>query len=426
MSGWTRFQETFRAALQSLWAHRLRSALTTLGIIIGVASVLTVVNLTRALEGRIMAEVRREGSHTFFLSSWVPMSRFRTARITRMPMDVQTVRELRELVPSIQIASPQATIFSREMLAKVGSLTRRLSYLTCVDEHGLDLSNQELAFGRGFTATDRITRAPVVVLGPKVAEDLGFTEASLGKTFTLGGQTAELVGILKPQGEIPFMPSEGGDEEDSAIWGPDGMVYVPFGSFRELGRPGTFDNPFWRLQVDGRVPVAEAEESLRLALRQIRGLRGDSPDNFMLESNSRQIERVEKIGSTLMMASGAMVGISLLVGGIGVMNIMLVSVTERTREIGVRKALGARRRNILVQFLIEAVVLCVAGGLLGVILGVALGTALSQVLMKHFGGVPLWALGSAFLVPAAVGLTFGLYPAHRASKLDPIEALRYE
>jgi putative ABC transport system permease protein len=127
-----------------------------------------------------------------------------------------------------------------------------------------------------------------------------------------------------------------------------------------------------------------------------------------------------------MLASGAMVGISLLVGGIGVMNIMLVSVTERTREIGVRKALGARRKHILVQFLIEAVVLCLLGGLIGLALGLGFGTVLSQVLMKHLGGVPLWSIAASLLVPASVGLTFGLYPAAKASKLDPIEALRYE
>ncbi|BDU72187.1 ABC transporter permease [Mesoterricola silvestris] len=425
MNAWTRFQETFRTAVASIWAHRMRSMLTTLGIIIGVGSVIAVVNLTKGLEGRIMSDVKQEGTHTFFVSAWVPYSRFKTAKIRRMPMDAQTIRELRELMPAIRVASPQSNIFSPQMVVKAGSVTRRVTYLTCVDENGLDLSNRELACGRNFTATDRTTRAPLAILGATIAEDLGLGEHSVGKHITVSGQTVELVGILKKHGEIPFMPSEG-EDEDSAMWGPDGMFFVPFGSLRELARPGAFDSPFWRLQVDARVPVKEAENTLRQGLRRIRGLRGDDADNFMLESNEKAVAQVEKIGKTLMTASGAMVGISLLVGGIGVMNIMLVSVTERTREIGVRKALGARRRNILFQFLIEATLLCVAGGVIGTALGMVLGTVLSQVLMKHLGGVPAWAFLSALLVPAAVGMGFGLYPANKAAKLDPIEALRYE
>ncbi|HLO66890.1 MAG TPA: ABC transporter permease [Holophaga sp.] len=425
MNGWASFQETLRTALRSIWAHRMRSALTTLGIIIGVGSVIAVVNLTKGLEGRIMADVRQEGTHTFFVSSWVPYSRFKTAKVRRMPMDHQTIREIREVMPQILVASPQTTLWTSQTMVKVGSITRRVSYITAVDENGLDLSNRELACGRNFTATDRVTRAPLAILGAQIAEDLGLSEANLGRTFTVNGHTVELVGILKKHGDIPFMPAQEGDE-DSAMWGPDGMFFVPFGSLRELSRPGAFDSPFWRLQVDSRMPVKEAEETLRRNLRRIRGLRGDDVDNFMLESNEKAVAQVEKIGKTLMTASGAMVGISLLVGGIGVMNIMLVSVTERTREIGVRKALGARRRNILFQFLIEATVLCVAGGLIGTALGLAFGSVMSQVLMKQVGGVPLWALTAALVVPAAVGMGFGLYPAARAAKLDPIEALRYE
>jgi len=425
VNGWSQFRETLATALRSLWAHRLRSVLTTLGIIIGVASVIAVVNLTKALENRIMADVRQEGTHTFFVSSWIPMHRFRTAKVRQMPMDAATIKDLRRLVPGIRIASPQTWLSNPQMMVKAGGLTRRVLYLTCVDEHGLDLSNRELACGRNFTTTDRATRAPVAILGATLAEDLGFTEASLGRHFTVGGQTVELVGILRKAGEIPLMPS-GGEGDDAALWGPDGMFYIPIGALRELAPPGAYDSTSWRLQVASSIPVKDAEEALRLGLRRIRGLRGDDADNFMLTSNEQAVTQVEKIGRTLMLASGAMVGISLLVGGIGVMNIMLVSVTERTREIGVRMALGARRRHILVQFLIEAVVLCVAGGILGTALGLALGTALGHFLMKHLGGVPPWALSSALLVPAGVGVAFGLYPASRASKLDPIEALRYE
>ena len=423
MNGASGWREPFRAAFQALWAHRMRSVLTTLGIIIGVASVIAVVHLTKSLEARIMADVNKEGSLTFFLSPGAPSSAWKKGlKVRRQPLGRQEISELRTLVPEILIAAPEYYVFTGKLMAKVGSISQRV-LLHAVDEHGLELANLELACGRDFTPTDRATRAPVVILGAKVAQDLDLSEASLGKTFTLGGQTAELIGILKKMGDVPFMPKE---ENEDAIWGTDRELFIPYGSFKELTLFNQADNPSWRLQVDARLPLKEAEELLRANLRRVCGLRGDDLDCFDLSSNEKQAKVVEKLSSSLMVSGSAMVSISLLVGGIGVMNIMLVSVTERTREIGIRKALGAKRRNILVQFLIEAVVLCILGGIIGVTLGLGAGTVLSQVLMKHQGAVPLWAFASALLVPAVVGLTFGLYPANKAARLDPIEALRHE
>jgi putative ABC transport system permease protein len=423
MSSSGRWREPFQAAFQALWAHRMRSVLTTLGIIIGVASVIAVVHLTKSLEARIMADVNREGTSTFFLSPGPSNSTWKKGlKVRRQPMGKQEITELRSLVPEILVVAPEYYLFTSNMLAKVGKISQRV-LLHALDENGLDLGNMELACGRNFTSTDRVTRAPVVIMGAKVAEDLDLTEASLGKTFTVAGQTAELIGILKKQGDVPFMPRE---ENEDAIWGTDRELFIPVGSFKELDRWSRGDNPSWRLQLDARMPVKEAEALLRANLRRVCGLHGDDLDSFDLSSNEKQAKVVEKLSSSLMVSGSAMVSISLLVGGIGVMNIMLVSVTERTREIGIRKALGAKRRNILVQFLIEAVVLCVLGGLVGVVLGLGVGTLMSQFLMKHQGSVPLWAFASALVVPALVGLTFGLYPANKAAKLDPIEALRYE
>jgi len=417
------WREVFHAAFQSLWAHRARSVLTALGIIIGVASVLTVVHLTRSLEGRIMADVNREGSHTFFLEPYVPFSVWQKGlKVRFQPLDPQQLRELRALVPEILLASPEVSLYGPRNEVKAGGLVRRVA-LRAMDENGMDLAGLELAAGRGFTPTDRATRAPVVVLGSRIAQDLDLTPARLGTTFTLGGQTAELIGILKRQGDVPFLPQGG---EEAAAYGPDGQVYIPYGAFRELWTPGAEYGTSWRLQVDPRLAVADAEELLKANLRRVRGLRGDDPDNFQLATNRKQVEMVEKLGRTLLAASAAMVSVSLLVGGIGVMNIMLVSVGERTREIGLRKAVGARRWDLLVQFLVEAVVLCVAGGILGAVLGLGLGTLLSRVALKHVGTVPPWTLVAALGVPALVGLAFGLYPAHKAAKLDAIDSLRYE
>jgi putative ABC transport system permease protein len=398
----------------------MRSVLTILGIIIGVGSVITVVNLTKSLEARIMADVNKEGSLTFFLSPGMSNKAWRAGKkAKRMPLDAETIRDLREMMPQIREVSPDVMIWGRNM-AKAGDVSRRVM-LHGMGENGLDLANLKLEEGRAFTPTDRSTHAPVVVLGAKIAEELGL-EHAVGKTFTINGQTAEVIGILKKQGDIPFQASQ----DDEAMWGTDNEVIIPFGSFKELMNPWIWDNISYRIQVDPSLKLAEAEDILHTNLRRVRGLHGDDVDNFDLSTNQKQVEMVEKLTGSLMLAAGGMVSISLLVGGIGVMNIMLVSVTERTREIGIRKALGARRRTILTQFLIEATLLCLVGGLLGLGLGLSLGGILSQILMKNVGSVPAWAVASAFFVPAIVGLSFGLYPAAKASKLDPIEALRYE
>jgi len=412
-------REIFYAAFQSLWSHRLRSALTTLGIVIGVASVITVMQFMKSLEGRIMAVVNRSGSHTFFLSPWSSEA-WRKGKIVRFqPMTPEVIKDLRELVPEIRMACPEYYMFVQKM--QVG-VNQRRAIVHAMDANGLELSGLELAVGRNFTVVDRLTRAPVVILGAVIAEEMGLAPENIGKTFTLNGQTAELIGILKKQGDIPFMPKD----EDSEIFGTDGQVICLVGSFKQLTRPWTMENMSWRLSVDDRLAVPAAEELLKVNLRRVRGLRGDDADNFQLETNRKMVEKMEKLTRTLMVGSAAMVSISLLVGGIGVMNIMLVSVTERTREIGIRKALGARRRAILVQFLVEAVMLCLLGGVLGICLGFGIGTFLSRWLMHQTGMVPLWALVASIAMPALVGLTFGLYPAKRAAGLDPIESLRYE
>ncbi|MDR3670179.1 MAG: ABC transporter permease [Holophaga sp.] len=418
------WREALDAAARSLWAHRLRSMLTSLGIIIGVASVVIVVQLTKSLEARIMADVNRQGSHTFFLSPWVaPSVWLKGAKVRFQPLAREQIGELRELVPEILIASPEAYVFAPNAVAKANGASLRM-LLRMVDENGLELANLDLQAGRDFTVTDRTTRAPVAILGERIAQELGFSPASIGKTFTIGGQTAELIGILKRQGEVPFMPRQ---DEEAALFGPDGQVFIPQGSFKGLYQSVHADrNTQWRLQLDPKLPLPEAEERLRLALRRVRGLRGDDVDNFDLSTNRKEVETVERLGRTLLAASAAMVSVSLLVGGIGVMNIMLVSVQERTREIGLRKALGARRRDLLAQFLIEASALCTAGGILGLALGAGLGTLLSRLVMHHVGSIPLWSLAAALLGPALVGLAFGIYPARKAARLDPIESLRYE
>lgn len=422
MSLASRIRDGLTPALRSLASHRVRSALTTLGLVVGVASVVLVTQVMKSLEARILAEVERGGSGNLRLDPWTSVAEWRKGRKVRFqPLTREVMQELREAVPEIRTTSGQYFMGGKKAMLVTGRASRRV-VMHAVDEHGLELLGLDLAAGRGFTPTDRITRAPVIILGAGLAEEMELTEASLGRTLTLGGQTAELVGILRRRGDIPFTPKGDGD----ALFGQDTECLVPFGSFRALATTRTFNYLTWTLAMDGSLAPRAAEARVREALRRIRGLSGDDPDNFNLTTNLKEVEMVEKLTRTLLLGSAAMISISLLVGGIGVMNIMLVTVTERTREIGLRKALGARRRAVLVQFLVEAVILGLLGGALGLALGLVLGSALSAWLMDRVALAPPWALGSALAVPALLGIAFGTYPALRASKLDPVEALRWE
>ncbi len=409
--------EPLRAALQSLGANRMRSALTTLGIVIGVASVVMVIQLTRGLEGRIMKEISKQGAHSFQLSSRVPWKLMEEGKVRRMPVEPVQVAELRALVPQITVVSPRIYGWQGPELKHRGAAAR--PQFQAIDEQGLGLSNLELAAGRNITPTERVFRSPVVIVGHGLAQKLGVGEDAIGRLLTFGGQSAELIGILKPQ-DIPFAG------EDGQEYGPDATVFFPFGAFRELVASSDYEDPSYHILVSRDIPLEEAEEAMNTSFRAIRGLKGKEPDNFTMESSQEEEKEVRKVMNVLMLASGGLLSLALVVGGIGVMNIMLVTVKERTREIGVRKALGARRRVILVQFLVEAVLLCVLGGLVGLLLGQGLGQLLSKTLLHHVETPSLLALAVAFLVPSGVGLFFGLFPASQASRLDPIEALRYE
>jgi putative ABC transport system permease protein len=256
-------------------------------------------------------------------------------------------------------------------------------------------------------------RSKVAIIGPRLIEKLGISGNPLGHFISALNMSFEVVGVLKEQG------ASIGSDDDNAMVIPitTGMATLPDHQRRQL---------FFQARFDPKLSADDAEDIVREALRRIRGVKPNEIEGFRVFTQKQIASIVDTIAGAITAVAGGMVGIALLVGGVGIMNIMLVSVTERTREIGVRKAVGAKRVHILVQFLIEASVLCLLGGALGILLGFLVGAAIGKMLLNQVGGVPLWALIAGFGVPAAIGVLFGLYPAAKASRLDPIESLRYE
>ncbi|WP_005034924.1 ABC transporter permease [Holophaga foetida] len=403
--------EPTHAALKSLRANKLRSALTTLGIIIGVAAVIVVVSLVRGLERSVLKQVERAGSQTLFVRPLmpqdIPFDEYQKVRNRDLTLD--DFKALQRAVPQITLVTPLA-ITNSELKAN-GRTTS--SSLVMTDDSYLEANDIALRLGRNFVPSDLRLGNKVAIVGPKILEKLAIKGNPIGRVLQTPTQSLEIIGVLEEQGTTM------GHDPDSNVLMPlsTGMALLSEAQRRQL---------FCQVRIDPRTSADDGALLVTEALRRIRGFKPKEQEGFRVFSPKEFASIVGTITGIIGTVAGGMVSIALLVGGIGIMNIMLVSVTERTREIGIRKAVGAKRRDVLMQFLIEAALLSIFGGAVGMVLGYAAGAALGQVLLGTVGTIPLWAAAAAFLVPAAIGVTFGLYPAWKASRLDPIEALRFE
>jgi putative ABC transport system permease protein len=278
-----------------------------------------------------------------------------------------------------------------------------------------DVLNFTVDQGRFFSGLDVSDRRKVVVLGPEVVTELALGSEPIGKEIYVGKYPATVVGVMEKKGQ-------------SLGQNFDNLVFLPFDSALTLFGRRAGDQVQLRIQAKNAGAVDEVKDGIIRLLRQRHKIAKGDPDDFQVLVQDELLAIIGRILGGVTAVVGGVVGIALLVGGIGIMNIMLVSVTERTREIGVRKAVGAKRRDVLVQFLIEAVTLALVGGVLGLLLGYGLGALVSRLLPGNLppAHVPLWAVGLSFGFSALVGVFFGIYPAGKASRLDPIEALRYE
>ena len=397
--------EILRVALTSIRGNLFRAALTMLGVIIGVAAVITMLALGTGAQRAVEQQLEALGANVITVTTWM---RFAQGIAREQALTTDDAEALRIEARNVSAVAPEQS--SRQQV-KLGNRNLNLSVIGTTHDHAT-VNGFELEAGRMLTAIDDSSRRRVAVLGGEVPEQLGTTaEALLGRSIQVKSLPFEVVGVYRKKGAIGF-------------GNPDDDVYIPVSTseFRVVGNDRVQNIA---VQVAPGVEPAQAMVEIERVIRREHGLAPGADNDFTVVDRKQFLATQQQTTQILSFLLAGIAGVSLVVGGIGIMNIMLVTVTERTREIGIRKALGATRTNILTQFLTESVVLCVLGGLLGM----ALGSGAARALAKFAGWqtyVTLDALLLAFAFSAGVGLVFGLWPARRASKLDPIAALRYE
>jgi putative ABC transport system permease protein len=400
--------EVFRVALSAIRANKLRSFLTMLGIVIGVAAVITMVALGSGAQKAVQDQIEALGTN--LLSVYAGQSFHRgVASADRVSLTTEDATALAAGTTVLTAVIPE---MRRSQQVEYGNRNINVNVMGTVPEY-VPINNYRLAVGRIFTAGDGLSRKRVAVLGYAIPEMVGANGAAMiGQQIVIRGVPFEIVGVLAEKGST------------SSWWNPDEQILIPIQTAQ------------YRISGSDRVNSITVQvmdpDSITVAMIEIEGImrkqHGIAPgrdNDFQIRNRAEYLGTLEETTQTFTFLLGAIAAVSLLVGGIGIMNIMLVSVSERTREIGVRKAMGATKRNILLQFLVEALVLCMLGGVVGIIVGSGGAVALSK-LANWNTFVSIQAVIVAVLFSAAVGIFFGMWPARRASLLDPIDALRYE
>ncbi len=400
------FFQILRTAFRGIVANKMRTSLTMLGIIIGVGAIIAMLSLGEGAKQQVIESMSRFGTNVLRVRPGMArMGHVRTGRVETLTLD--DAEALKKEVPGIRFLSPvvASSIQVKYSNRNAGTL------ITGTTPEYIEINNFKVAEGSFFEQTDIKLARRVAAIGSTVRKELFGEGPAVGEEMKIEGQTFTVIAVMETKGQTSFSD-------------PDDQIFIPVTTSQRRVFFQDYVNDI-NIQVEEASLIPSVKEGIERVLRDRHRIAPGAESDFTIRDFTEMMMAMQETTRTFTVLLSGIAAVSLLVGGIGVMNIMLVSVTERTREIGIRMAVGARRKDILRQFLIEALVITVSGGLIGIASGVAIASLISR-----FGEwdtvITFWSIALGFCFSAVVGLVFGIYPARKASLMDPIEALRYE
>ena len=406
-------RENLLLALDTLRSHKFRAFLTILGVLIGTATVIGVASIFKGLDQQLVEMAQSYGTRTLYVYKFQPGIHFNLTRQERIrkPLTYEQGMAIKEHCPAVESVAMEIFLWGPAMTAKYKGQEMVDAQLQGNTAEDFQITNTVLKDGRLFTDIDDLHRRDVAVVGDDVVQRLFLNEDPIGKEINVDGHTYQVIGALEKR--KAFLGDNGDDK----------VICIPYFTYKKT-YPNAKENVITALAYPGK--VNQAIDEITGLLRRLRNDKPSDPDSFGIATADTFIKQFRDMMGTVVLVTIVVSSIGLMVGGIGVMNIMLVSVTERTREIGVRKAIGARRSDITWQFLLEAMTLTLLGGVLGILVGYTVSFLIRYFVPSLPSTVPPWSVITGLVVSVSIGLFFGLWPAVKASRLDPIVALRYE